>query len=624
MHRILTFISNQQPRPLKARAIAIIALAFLLSIGACKQETFEPVAEPQVLLLADPEASVEILQQPLKPETMTWNGRAVESLEIEGTLTVEYDDTVYYFLQLTCPPELKCNGSKAYVPGSLVYGFENDVDENQRYNLRMGADAQDAKESFAFETVRPFRRFTSANLEAAQKTREWLRNPGSELPEVTGQWDAETIIRMIDSHLFHIEDDLERERRIAEYYYLSVSHQESLRNKAFAPYLKNYRAYPGIIKIAAGASAEDSGFSQEQLAFLSALHGYSSGLFDEQAKNTGYDFPFQAKNFGDLAKVFNTRLTLPLYRAMIFEQILNDAPYEAVPAADSVSDTAATQSDSEQAPAGNAALATADTAAVKADATNTPVVNVLFDLEFGAVVKYKTTSGSTEERIFPGIRAKAHENGLAFDLSTADGEKLSVRPLQLSSFLAAANPSKLKEFRKLSDDDIMAPDSFEKRAMLTALKYGVGEYDRAARRFRFELKMDDPKVYWKVLALFKSSPAIGVYESSVYKGTLTNEYGEGQAMRWYQTYDRDIKYSSLKVSGRYEECGRECFTVEVDQVCFDNTEASRVVIEFPGKNLTLDLPEDVNATVRIPEDVAFHSANLCSFALGGAEIEGIH
>lgn len=603
------------------RTIVVSTAAMLLSIlaiGACKQETFEPVAEPQVLVLADPDASVEILQQPLKPETMTWNGSAVQALEIEGTLKVEYDDSVYYFLQLSCSPELKCNGSKAYVPGSLVYGFEDAPYEVQRYFIRAGTDSPDAEESFAFETVRPFRLFTRANFEAAQSTLAWLRDSRSELPEVTAEWDSDTVTRMIDAHLYHMDDDLERERRIAEWYYLSVSHKESLRNDAFAPYLKRYQAYPGIVKIAAGGAAEDSGFSPEQFAFLTTLHEYSSRSFGEQAKNMGYDFPFQARNFGDLAKVFNTRLRLPLYRAMIFKQILDDVPYEAVPAA--ADENPETEAAAAEPPTANAALATADTAAVQAGETNTPVVNVLFDLEFGAVVKYQTAAGSTEERIFPGIRAQAHENGLAFELSTADGEKLNVRPLKLSSFLAAANPTELKKYRTMAQDEIMGERTFERRAVLTALKYGVGDYDRAARRFRFELKMDDPKVYWKALALFKSSPSIDVFESDVYKGTMDIDYGEGDGMGWYQTYDRDSKHSSLKVHGRYEECGRECFTEEVDQVCFDNTEASNVVIEFPGKSIAMDKPDDVEITVRMPEEAYYYSAQLCSYALG-AEIE---
>ena len=588
-------------------------LLALFAVASCKTETYSPVDEPYVLLLTDPDGTIDILQQPLKKEMQIWRGRDAAALEVEGTLRVEYDGDTYEYLQLTCPAALRCNGSKAYVPASLVYSYDATPAIVEGYAIiTPDASAESAEQA----PPRPFQLIKRAHLDEALALKAWMKDPGLAVPESSGELATD---RLLAAHLESMPADA-RENKVAEWYFLGVSFEKALRNAAFTPYLKRYSAYPAIIAVATGKSSEEAGFAPGQDRFLRELVKFSQAKFERLAFDLGHDFPFQARNFAALATYYNDQLRLPLYKALIFKQILDDVPFEAVAPVEELRASAAPPSETQlagAAPSASAGAAAGPTTGAPED-TRTPVVNVLYDLEFGAVVKYKTTTGATEERIFPKIQAVPHKNGLAFDLTTEGGEQLRVQPLKLSSFLAAANPDSLKKFRNKSPEEIMSADSYKRRVMLTALKYGVGDYDRVTRRFRYTIKMDDPGAYWPTLAVFKTAPAINVFQKDVYKGPLDLEnpsMGDDDKLTCSQSYDKDSKASALKIAGNYTICERGCFDEQVDVACFDNSSSSEVMIEFPGKSLNAEEPEvDIHITANFG-DGGYYAVGLCAQTL---------
>ncbi len=555
-------------------------LIFFIGVSQCKQETFTPLPDA-VLTLANAERPIEILSQPLKKEMIRWDGRKVPSVKVDGFLKIDYQDNQYDYLQITCPPELQCNASKAYVPVSMTTQFSN--------------IASSPVAVFEKSATPAFLLLTTQDLNISTAVKAWLDDPGQDLP-AAGEQEA-VLARYLDFYLSGLEP-AEREERLAGLYYLAISHTLKLRNESFSPFLKRYASYAKILEVAKGASLEKAGLSPGQDIFLKQLANFTKDRFKQSANDAGYDFPFQAGDHKGLAEYYNKKLKLPLYREMILQQILEDAPYAAFELQDgaggatamgavSGSDLPAAVEVQKPAVEGGAAEP-ATPVTVAANATNL-VQKVLFDLEFGAVVTYKNLAGKTQEKIFTSIEALADANGLSFLGETEQGEKILLKPTKLPSLLEAASPRTIPNFKKKSDEQIFSEKDYKRRLMLAAIKYGKGEYDRRERKFHFEVDLAQDQNFWKMLAVFKTAPAIAVSDPSIYSGELhlDGEF-EKQSLRWYQKASDGT--ASMGVTGKITICERGCFDETVDLTCFDNSVA-RVTVDFSGKELSAETPQ---------------------------------
>ncbi len=104
----------------------VILIILLASTAVCKRETFEPVAEPMSLRLMNPGRPIDLVAEPMKEQMISWDGKKLQELQIEGVLNIEYRGEYYQYLQLKCAMELQCNGSNAYAPISLAMQLSPD------------------------------------------------------------------------------------------------------------------------------------------------------------------------------------------------------------------------------------------------------------------------------------------------------------------------------------------------------------------------------------------------------------------------------------------------------------------------------------------------------------------
>ena len=99
----------------------IVLVSFTLLAMHCVKKQFVPFEIPHSVMHLKPGMPVEILQEPLKKEMIAWNSDKLSDIPVEGLLRVTYKDVDYFYLQLNCPQELKCNGKKAYIPRNLTH-----------------------------------------------------------------------------------------------------------------------------------------------------------------------------------------------------------------------------------------------------------------------------------------------------------------------------------------------------------------------------------------------------------------------------------------------------------------------------------------------------------------------
>jgi hypothetical protein len=71
-------------------------------------------------------SKVEILQEPLKKEMIVWDSEQLAEIPVEGLLRVTYKSVDYFYLQMNCPQQLKCNGQKVYIPRNLTHAQQPD------------------------------------------------------------------------------------------------------------------------------------------------------------------------------------------------------------------------------------------------------------------------------------------------------------------------------------------------------------------------------------------------------------------------------------------------------------------------------------------------------------------
>lgn len=594
-----------------------IASVLILSGLFCKRETFRPAPYPMSLKVMNESKPIEIVAEPLKDQMIFWNPKQIESLEVEGFLDIEYKDNYYEYIQLKCIPELKCNGKNAYVPVSLVTELTQGENNASPYSA-------ETRDHFEFMII------PSKHEEDLKKINAWLIHPEKEnVPSIeTEPFNSDLYLAAIRYYLDSFPAPVQ-ERRIAEWYYLTIGLSSHTVNPAFDPYIKRYKEYDKI-KAAAGTDAKNADkpqakppeeFSEQQKKFISMIAGFSDKEFNESLNNVTYDFPFLAKDNKSLAYAFNRKLALPLYKEKVAATLIQDASYTAIPIEEEkpvVAGENEPEAEAEEDKDGEEPETAEGTEAAeeKPEEVRLPVRKINLVPSEGLRI---SISGQDEFTV-QSIEADSFENGLSFEIASKTGEeikKYKLVPQKQSSYLMAARASTFEKYKKLSDEEIIGAKTPKKRMFLTALKYGTGTYDREKRRFLYTIDMSNPAVYWKVLNILKAADPIHASDTKVYSGELEFEYSDSK-LRWAQHYDETMKLSQLKLHGKYTSCARECWDEDVEITCFDNTENSFIVAKFPAKSLNSNQDEPEADIVLIHEGLEgqfYDAPSLCTKAL---------
>lgn len=592
-------------------------IAFLAYFFWPKQK-FIPITEPTALILANPDRQIEILKQPLKKEMLQWSNRQIAALPVEGLLRVDYKGKDYLFIQLTCPAQLQCTGAKAYVPLDMAYSFgslsgpfkENTDDAgSNEASFFIVPDAMDTGSPTKLATLRAVEYIT---------LRDWLRNPRQPTP---GLFDQD----MIEYYLAGLNDS-EQEQKVAEWFFLSKSYTEKMRNPAFESYIAKYGDYKKIHKVLLGKDFESAGLRDEQDVFLKELAKFSEErfgsvidrYFDEMLAMSGQGLTLK-QNMGNYASNFNSKLHLPLFKEFFFSKILKQSNFKANLTHKEASPfyqkhyasykaeylrehNLDAEQVTEQVEEGKFAMHQDLSKGSPQEFIDVPEPifqnpDVIFDYEFGAILKWTDARGKQHESIIEEISAKSYGTaGLGFIIKTAELAELEMVPQKLAAYFGDLDSDRLKRFKQQigSVDEVYGEQDFRRRALLLAIKVGKNQgYNEKERRQIYELSEAQ---YWQVLRLMKSHQSIDVLAKDIYKGHAQSN-SESSELTWFQTYDKATKYSTLSLAGKAEVCMRDCFSENISVQCYGKQ--STLEVSFPAGVLTeSDQNSEIHLIVR--------------------------
>lgn len=596
----------------------VILIILLASLAVCKRETFEPVAEPMSLRLMNPGQTIDLVAEPLKEQMISWDGKKLQELQIEGVLNIEYRGEYYQYLQLKCAAELQCNGSNAYAPISLAMQLSPDGRIATPYS----------KEE---RKKRPFLIVPSTNSQQIDSLLAWMKNPTNEVPEI---FDENLLKATAEFYIDSLAAP-EQESRIAGWYYLGLAMKPEEHDSNFEPFLKRFKDYDKILNVdertEAIADAEKKGqplpgeLSHSQVSFLKVFREFIGERFMESLDSYYYDFPFLARDNAGLAAAMNGQ-KLPLYNERVIKDLLEEANYKG---SSRVVLKTANVSEDDRAP-GNVeendnAASTEDTNPDddSMEKSEKPKELAVTDHQFSNAKGLSIQVGTDPAIHLTSIQAKPHKLGLAFQVQGVHQEtgskfQYELEPHRESTYLVAARKSTLDKFRKIKDEEIMKAATFQNRLLLATLKYGEGNYDRRSRKFQYVVYMDKPS-YWRFLSIIKSNKMIDVRDDSTYSGPLDLPNSESK-LRWAQHYDKGSELSQLKLHGQFQLCERDCWDETIEVACLDNTRQSYLIAEFPARALTNveqgDAPVEFILVHENLQQGYYHLEQVCSEALG--------
>ena len=543
---------------MKKTTILLVAILAMFASN-CVKKKFEKLATPSSLILYHPDKTVDILQEPLKEDMVKWSNKNISKIPVEGFLRVTYKDNDYFYLQMNCPKELKCNGSKAYVPRNLTY------DEN--------FEKHPFKDNYKLPEQPRFILARNEKAEGLVSFRDWLLDP--EKPRPTG-YSQYLMGRYLEG-----QDDMAA--KVAEFHIISTmlykKENELDSSERSTDLLKKY-----------GTLFDDR--NNKFNKWRSDFSSHVDKVYHETVKAYLGEFPFQGKNYKELSKNFN-KIKSPLLRDLILNKALEDTPYRVK----GIEGVAFANADSEvvekykadypeeinklSAPAeGGEPPASAEKGgdielkSVELKSTVKPMLGL----------KLSYNDGGKKEYTAEKITAKASKHGLTFNVATDEG-KIVLEPLKVARFLYLITK---KEIRKLvktfpkSYKSIVDEFEYSQAAIALALMNGDGGYVARQRKFIYKIDLSKRSNFWKLLRLFKAHDSIAA-DSGTFAGKVEgqeSEYGETTyKVRWSQRYSKDTKDGSFNVKGKIVTCERMCDEEEVDATCLSTD--SMLTVQFP-------------------------------------------
>ncbi len=619
-------------------------------------------------------SSLPILAEPLKEERINWDRSMIEGIMIEGLLRVTYKETDYFYIQMKCPKELKCNGSKAYVPLNMTYDLAHETNPFKSYYK--------IPEKFSFILGPP------AKIAAVKEFHAWLEKPGRVLP---GAFD-EVIMR------HYLKDQEERgrlEKRIAQLFLVSRFIKEKTLTERTRPLLAFYLDLPpekksrvplkkvsykkeSAVNESSPKSAKPPGaapgtskdqqvvgkkpaekakapvpedpfakLKKGQMEFIGKLHKYVAPLYAEKAKNFMDDFPYSGNTYREVAGRFNRIDETLKYRERILVKLLTKVPYEVSGlenvrffngeekvvkelmekerAKKAASIAAAKKNEgvkksSEKSSKDSGNILPAVKKPEPAGEPEPANVKIAPNLRYAEGVRINyTLAGRKQELVVDVATAYADENGLGFRIKSGD-KTLTLKPMRESDYLKQITEKDIKNIvKKLPGNyrDLIGQFDYREAAMYLALKYGKGKYNTKERLFTYAVDLSKNNNFWKALALVKSHKLIGGAGRGDFSGEIetgrTFEGGKKDNLTWYQRVQKKLGRTSFNLRGTQEFCARDCFTRSFKLTCFDNT--STMLVSFSAADLRERTSDEKNSRIYLKYSVP-EQKEVGSYLLG--------
>jgi hypothetical protein len=520
--------------------LPVILLSFIPAIQ-CVKKQFIPFATPHAVIHMRPHQTIEILQEPLKKETLRWNSDSLAQIPVEGLLRVTYKNIDYFYLQMDCPAQLKCNGKKVYIPRNMTHAlaaadlpFRNEFQENE--------DAVEAMQFVLSQQTLMNDVIAARNWFAADKK--------GEIP--------------VEFDKILLTANVPPEKHTAVFgnlHYLA----QSMRNVEYAdqPAPEFIRAFPVYAEI---AKTQGKNLNDRQKKFLNQLATAISEDYASLLKKQVEDFPFANASYAGMAAAFNKIQAPQFLKAELVAKILENSSYRIkAPTLAAITPAGATVIPGE-----------------KSDAqTEPPATKVQTKKSFksGIIFKYDMQGQTKEVAVAEHeLSAYAHERGLGFQLGKVKKDAVLLEPADESLYLKSGNKAEIAKFVKEIPDGMKVAHEFDLDLALLrlAMKYGEGALNRKNGLFEYEIDLSKGKNFWMVLAAVKQ--AYGVENEDTFSGPVPTRFipyaeasdHEKGSINWYQKYEKDQKLASLGIKGKATYCQRHCEDVEVDTVCATN------------------------------------------------------
>lgn len=525
-----------------------LLILFSLLTMHCVKKQFIAFETPHSVMHIKPGASIEILQEPLKKEMIVWDASKLAEISVEGLLRVTYKETDYFYLQMNCPQQLKCNGKKVYIPRNLTHAPDAGKMPFKSEYKEPPADASSARFVIA----------ESAKMKDLMTVRDWYSAAAKkDLPAVFD--------RVIFGASLPAQNQIEVYGNLV---YLARSVRDNEYPEKPAPeFVRSFPIYEEILK-RKGANLNDG-----QKKFLRELHSGIEAEYTKLLRKEIDEFPFENASYSAMAAAFNKICAPQMLKAELVNRIAKNAPFiiKAPAAATPVIVPGGAALYAQETP-----TAAAEPAPVKIQTSTSLAAGVVFEYDLNGK-KNKTPVAETE------LVAFSHEKGLGFQLGKDKAQATIIEPVEESLYLKSGNKAEIQKFMKAIPDykKVITDYDLDLALLRLAMKYGKGELNRQSGLFEYEIDLSKGSNFWVVLAALKQR--FDVTEEDTYSGEIPprlNPQGgyapdKGKIV-WYQKYDKASKQASMGIKGQARYCERSCWDVSVDTVCMTNEDTLKI------------------------------------------------
>ncbi len=561
-----------------------IVLLCLLA-GSCTKKTFEALKQPATLIKLNAGEKINLIQEPLKDGIVIWDS-SIENLDVEGLLRIVAGKQSYFFWQIKCPAELKCNGDKVYLP----------VVSTISYDL---AKVPFASEQPPAQNIQAFL-VDSERVYIALATVKFIADFKSPRPEKVIEPQFDAYLKTLNPRSKEASDLL-----LKLYLLASLATEKSAGDEIPA----GFRQVPEGLRKSIQALAPKQTDGKTIEPFLVGLKDYTNRKYAEFLEEETKAFPLNGKTYKALAQNYKGLNKFPGLREKILIKIFAERVFSY--------ETGDSKGPDKTAPDFEKALG------VSVDAwtleQKTPEECLTFSLpnhrhEFCAQI-LQAEADKKGLRFLLHLEPKSENTKQALGSVTASpqtDENLST-PAVTSSFHIWLMPNEtsvyiegIKKFeRDIADMKKQITDSdFEHginhRSLLEfAVKFGEGGYDINSGEYNFAITLKKGKPYNTFLKMTKVMVGAGPDE---YSGDLPESFTKDMPqyagsseyrVRWFQSA-KDGFYE-FGLTGAVDTVYRSNrHSEKISETCF--TGDSVIHVSFKTDNLSTGLPEKVAVT----------------------------
>ncbi|MCX7633378.1 MAG: hypothetical protein N2Z22_08620 [Turneriella sp.] len=552
---------------------AVMAVAFsckrtkreFIPFNAEKKYVVVPLVKSgKIELLKKPEYDVDKIQSAAKelPATGLW------------IITRKVDDNYQErrYLQVQCPPELKCKNNEAYIAPRVHLNFS---DKNT-----LGADViVDEDEDFILTT--------SDKVEQIRSFQAWLLDP--KLSEFNPIMDLALIFKTLLAAKRNLENEIIDLWFFAKFVLL-LTEQHASSNQVLVSHklIQKFNLLKTIHSTQKPQHSEESqqntagestavSLNKAQKEFLQWLAKELSEKASSHLISQATDFPFQHTKIKEQEKAFNN-LTEPVFvKTMVAKEILEDVPFF-------VEMKSAAQPTETAVPPTEQATPPAQPAPIK------------LEIEFSNALKIHFKLNGKDYDIVANddnISAVTHKNGLKLIVNKGTPEEVTFEPAEKVIYLHIGSD---EGFKQLVSGLPPVGEQVKELPLDLALAFIAlksnspfeREVDSGKVRISYVIDLSEGKNFWRVLDAHKAF--LGEKSSNVYasKDSIWPNDKFKYPIHWKQYYVKSEKHAYFVISytekilpkfniDDYPDCGdidvcikEKIKDEEREAVCLDN------------------------------------------------------